>query len=149
MASPPLDRKKVADLVRNDDRQRYSGREYADAYDAGVADGKGSPIAKKVDKATRKKPAPTKRTASSSSSSRKAQAKRGARKARSAGRTAAAAGAGRSGSFVGLLVLSLGLVLLYNFLQGAAQLAGFLGGIQKALAWLVSPTAVIPFKAER
>lgn len=118
----------------------------------------GSPIADTTEKvADRARPAKTKRTnappkkkaAAGTNQKRKAQTKRTARRARAAGRTAVTAGAGRSGSVMGLLVLSLGLVLLFNFLQGAGQLAGFLGGIQKALAWLVSPTATIPFKAER
>jgi len=51
-----------------------------------------------------------------------------------------------SGSFMGLLVGSAGLILLYDFLSAANQLAGFLGGLQRALAWLSSPTAVIKFK---
>lgn len=124
---------------------------------------KGSPLANATEKAAdstakkQTKPKPTKRTGATSSSSkkgasasraRKARAKSAGRKATRLGRTATAAGAGRSASFVGLLVLSLGLVLLYNLLAGAEQLAGFLGGIQRAIAWLVSPTATIPFKEQ-
>lgn len=52
----------------------------------------------------------------------------------------------RSGSVVGLFVASIALVGLYAFLAGAREVPGFLAGIQKAIQWLASPTAVIPFK---
>lgn len=52
----------------------------------------------------------------------------------------------RTGSITGLIVGSLGMVLLWNFLAAAGEVSGFLGGIAKALNWLASPSAIIEFK---
>jgi hypothetical protein len=55
----------------------------------------------------------------------------------------------QSGSLLGLLVGSLGLILLYDFLQHAEKVPGFLNGVAAAVSWLASPTAVIPFAQNR
>jgi hypothetical protein len=52
----------------------------------------------------------------------------------------------RSGSWTGLAVGSLGLILLFNFLTAAKDLAGLLGGIQRGIRWLADPHAVIPYR---
>lgn len=134
------ERAKTAELIRGDDRQRYSGREVAETYDAGVVDGKTKAKAA-AKKTPAKKPAKKRPPA-------KATAKKATRRGRTVGRQAVAAGTGRTGSVVGMLSLSLGLVLLFNFLRAADELAGFLGLLQRAIGWLASPTAVIPFKGE-
>jgi hypothetical protein len=54
--------------------------------------------------------------------------------------------AAQSGTWVGVVVASLGLVLVYDFVSNAEQVGGFLGGLQRAVAWLADPNAVIEFK---
>lgn len=60
--------------------------------------------------------------------------------------TASAAGAS---SGIQVLGLTLGVVALYLFLSNAGYVTGFLGGISKALNWLASPTATIPYGPNR
>jgi hypothetical protein len=72
------------------------------------------------------------------------RARRSTRKVTKAAKTPVKAA--RSGTVVGLLVGSLGLVLLLNFLRSADKAAGFLDGIRSAIAWFADPTKVIEYK---
>jgi len=76
--------------------------------------------------------------------------KAAARHARRAGRQARhPARAARSGTWLGLVIGSVALILLYNALTGADRLAGFFGGVSAALAWLNDPTKpVVRYKGE-
>lgn len=84
-----------------------------------------------------------------SGSSRRTPAPPSARKAVSRARRSAPGRAVRqvfgppAGQIVRLFVISLGLVVLYLVLTNASTFAGVLGWLQKATAWLVSPTATI------
>lgn len=112
-----------------------------------VATATGKAAARSSSTSTRKatastKKAPARRRATSTSTRRKAK-----RVARSVPRQVRSA---RSGSVAGILTASIVLVGLYVFLEAGAnnpdRVPAFLAGPQKALRWLSSPTAVIPFK---
>jgi alanyl-tRNA synthetase len=72
------------------------------------------------------------------------KARRSARKVTTAAKSPVKAT--RSGSVIGLLVGSLGLVLLFNFLRSADKAAGFIDGIRTAIAWIADPAKVIDYK---
>lgn len=114
------------DLKRNARKQDDEAREQ---YEAGHDDAKTEHRQKSADKRKSKV---------------RRQARGKARKVQTAAKTPVRAA--RSGTVIGLLVGSLGLVLLVNFLRASTQAAGFLGGLNTAIAWISDPTKVIEYK---
>jgi hypothetical protein len=114
------------DLKRNARKQDDEAKEQ---YESGRDDARAEHRAKSADK-------------------RKSKVRRQARgKARKVQHAAKApVKAARSGTVIGLLVGSLGLVLLINFLRASSATAGFLGGLNTAIAWIADPTKVIEYK---
>lgn len=74
--------------------------------------------------------------------SRPRNAKRTTTKARSTAKRVTREGRAPT-NLTGVLFGTVLLLVLYNALRGAEQLAGFLGGIQRAIAWLSDPTAIV------
>ena len=69
---------------------------------------------------------------------RPARAKKATKFARTRGRRLARQS--RRANALGLLTTTIGLAVFYNLLRSAGDLAGFLGGLQRAVEWLNDPT---------
>ncbi len=121
-------------------------RKVADQNPDAVADATKAAADKQAKKAPAKK-APAKKAAAKKRPSSAATRRKVKRVARTVPRQVRSA---RTGSVAGILTASIVLVGLYVFLEAGAQnpdkIPAFLAGPQKALRWLSSPTAVIPFK---
>lgn len=133
------EKKLKTEAARKDAAESRKAREQ---HDAGVKAGKAA--AKKRTATKRKVASTAKRKTGAAAKTTKRVAKRVPRQVRSA----------RQGSVTGIFVSSLVLVGLYVFLTqaqtdartGSSVVTGFLAGPGKAMQWLASPTAVIPFK---
>jgi hypothetical protein len=130
-AGNPAAKAFIAETKRRAAQQDRAAREL---YAAGRAEER---RAAKARVSRRRKTAPAKRRRRASATGRQA--------VRLVGRASHPVRAASSGSLTGLLVGSLGMVLLYVFIQSADAVSGFLGGIRSAIDWFADPTKTITF----